>query len=237
MRRCLRCEKEKPDDEFRRSKNDHPMRTCNACGRLERYARQNKCSIEEAADHYVELDKKRELKKRGLKKCKWCEKIKPLSEFRHVMMGGKRGKNSEGKKYETAVRYCNDCKTIESQANMQDQRDRRYFPHILSDIRNRAKRKGLAFDLSPEYIQALYEQQKGLCAVTGLPMNFDRSGWSERNPYMASLDRIVPDKGYLKGNVRWVLFAVNMAMSNWGESLFRTIAEAYLAKQSQLSQV
>lgn len=104
----------------------------------------------------------------------------------------------------------------------------------LTAARNRMKESGGDFEFSLEDARALFEQQKGVCALTGLPMSLHerQGGKGPRNPYQMSLDRIDSNKGYVKGNVRLVLWAMNAALSVWGEEAFATIAEAFVARRS-----
>jgi hypothetical protein len=76
----------------------------------------------------------------------------------------------------------------------------------------------------------LYDRQAGRCALTGIPFVFERPPEGCKNhPFSLSLDRIDSRRGYLRDNVRFVLTSMNLALSEWGESVFRRIAEAYLA--------
>lgn len=62
---------------------------------------------------------------------------------------------------------------------------------LLKDARVRAKRKNLPFDLKPEDLTPL----PTTCPVMQIP--FDKS-----RRYSRSLDRIIPELGYVKGNVQ-----------------------------------
>jgi hypothetical protein len=47
-----------------------------------------------------------------------------------------------------------------------------------------------------------------------------------------SIDRTVPDLGYVKTNCRVVLHAVNVAMNKWGLDALLPIAEALVSKHA-----
>src|ERR1035437_203970 len=80
----------------------------------------------------------------------------------------------------------------------------------LCMIRKTAQTKGYAFDLSCLYLWRLYRQQGGLCALSGLPITIRKMSQSRRDSLTsASLDRIDPKRGYLKGNVQWVCLVLN----------------------------
>jgi len=68
--------------------------------------------------------------------------------------------------------------------------------------------KGLPFDLDVPYIEALLAT--GRCNVTGIPFDTTPPRVDGRpNMFVASLDRIVPANGYVKGNVQVVVYAYN----------------------------
>ena len=84
-------------------------------------------------------------------------------------------------------------------------------------IKIAGKEKNLGFDLTLEFLWELYEKQKGLCALSGLPIEFEtRLGALNKNGYQrrtASLDRIDSSKGYLRSNVQWVHKEINQMKS------------------------
>lgn len=66
--------------------------------------------------------------------------------------------------------------------------------------------RGLDWEISIEFIDALYEMQGGECALTGMPI-----GWSEQYwDHTASIDRIDNERGYWPDNVQLVHKQVNM---------------------------
>ena len=70
--------------------------------------------------------------------------------------------------------------------------------------------RGRECNLTEKYIAQLYVNQKGLCAISGLPL--DES--------VMSLDRKNSNKDYIKGNVQWVHVMVNRMKSNFAEKDF-----------------
>ena len=64
--------------------------------------------------------------------------------------------------------------------------------------------------------------------MTGLAFSAEDAGKRRKRPYFHSVDRIDSDLGYTVDNIRIVCFAVNMAMSNWGEEIFAQIATGYM---------
>jgi len=70
-----------------------------------------------------------------------------------------------------------------------------------------ASARHISFDLTLEQGWELYQTQKGLCALSGIPITFNST--SKVCDGTASLDRIDSSKGYVMGNVQWVHKTVN----------------------------
>jgi hypothetical protein len=67
--------------------------------------------------------------------------------------------------------------------------------------------------------------EKG-CELTGLSFELQpaNQGRKSRSP---SVDRRDCAKGYTEDNCRVILWGLNAALHNWGETEYRAIAEAY----------
>gem|GEM_PF-4115002 len=101
--------------------------------------------------------------------------------------------------------------------------------------RARAKVKGIGFDLDEEEMLQRLRNQRHRCALTGLdfqPAEIARAAGLKR-PYSLSIDRVTPGGDYSPDNVRLVVIAVNVALLDWGESVFSTVARAYVANQKR----
>jgi len=99
----------------------------------------------------------------------------------------------------------------------------------LPRARTRAKEGNMPFDLDADFIRELMASQNYCCAVSGIRFHLSRSGARQstsRLPFRPSIDRIEPALGYVRGNVRILCFAVNMAISDWGDDVFRGICRA-----------
>ena len=84
------------------------------------------------------------------------------------------------------------------------------FPLVLlNHYRIMAERRSLKFEVSPEYLNCLYEKQKGRCALSGLKIGFGPKTKSTSST-TASLDRIDNRLGYIRGNVWWVHKDINV---------------------------
>lgn len=99
---------------------------------------------------------------------------------------------------------------------------------FLSDAFHRAKESAarrfgsrartLSFELTREYLIELYHQQKGLCALSGIPMEHK---WD--NLCSISVDRIDSKLGYVSGNVQLVCKWVNLAKQRHSNEEFRAV--------------
>ncbi len=89
--------------------------------------------------------------------------------------------------------------------------------HYLS-IKSGASRRGIPFSLTAEFLWKLFEDQKGLCALTDTPIiltNKIKNNNVDWDVITASLDRIDSDKAYEMGNVQWVHKTVNRLKNNY----------------------
>ena len=73
------------------------------------------------------------------------------------------------------------------------------------------KRKSCAeYDLSFNQIQEMKITQQNKCEISGIELQ-----WKTKSPFMASIDRIDPNRGYTRDNVRLVCWIVNCGMNNF----------------------
>lgn len=89
---------------------------------------------------------------------------------------------------------------------------------LVQGCKARAKKKGVPFDIETSDVAPALE--RGVCDMTGLPFTITAGS---RGAYSPSIDRIRPDLGYVKGNIRVILWALNAAFGPWGEEVIRGI--------------
>jgi hypothetical protein len=119
-------------------------------------------------------------------------------------------------------RLCESVKQIDrDRARKSRQQD--VVKYLLKGARGRAVSKGLPFDLTEEWAR---ERWTGHCEVTGFKFEPRVGGQWTRSP---SLDRIQPMLGYLKGNCRFVLSAVNSLKGSGSNEEMFVIAKAICA--------
>jgi len=105
--------------------------------------------------------------------------------------------------------------------------------NLLDSAKARAKKKPLPFDLTLDWLENQYYIQNGSCVLTGIPFDLKRHGKGSKhyNPFSPSIDRIHPELGYVTTNVRLILTGMNLALNDFGDSVYQTISIHYLIKQ------
>ena len=139
------------------------------------------------------------------KTCTKCGETKPFSEF-HV----KRSNLADGHRH-----HCKKCQTVIDV----ERRCKRPFETPIHNSRRRAKKAGVPFDLTEEYLESIWT---GVCPVFGT--RFDLPGIASRSPQTPSLDKIVPHKGYIQGNVIWISDLANRIKQEATSSQIQDVA-------------
>jgi len=94
------------------------------------------------------------------------------------------------------------------------------FKYSLNKARSRSKERGEETDLTLEYLKQLLEKQNGLCSYTSIVLELPRSSQDadiKKSPTKLSLDRIDPNIGYIKGNVEFVCYCVNVMKNDFSK--------------------
>ena len=112
----------------------------------------------------------------------------------------------------------------------------RWWRYFQSDIICNTKLKNK--DITLEYLNELWEQQKGACALTGRPLTFGDGTKFKGNRLppdcTASLDRIDSKiRVYEKGNVQWIHRHINRMKMDLPESQFQEWCEAVYTHNSK----
>ena len=101
---------------------------------------------------------------------------------------------------------------------------------LYKNTLKRAKSSGLDHSLTADEFIEIFYAQDGKCAVSGIYFAKGKDVNWRCMPYYPSLDRISSSKGYSKDNVRFVLTAVNIALSDWGDAVLKDIAFGIVSK-------
>ena len=99
---------------------------------------------------------------------------------------------------------------------------------LIQAAKQRARKHNLEYSLDREWILNLYEKQNGKCLLTGINFSMENPVETNLNPLSPSLDKIIPKLGYTKDNTRLVCVAINIALNEFGENIFKKVCTAYL---------
>ena len=102
-------------------------------------------------------------------------------------------------------------------------------------LKNRVKAKAkdgrvMGFNLTPEYIQKVFNECNGKCVLTGLDFSMELGTKKKRNPSRPSVDRISSSKGYVKGNIQIVLAIVNTMKMDYTDDILHPVIKAWASK-------
>ena len=103
----------------------------------------------------------------------------------------------------------------------------------LTEARKRARIKGHACSITLRDLAKLWIDQQGLCAITGVEMQFESGTVSVRNPLACSFDRRRNSQGYTADNVQLVTMWANNAKGAWTDSLFESMIKSSYQRMSK----
>lgn len=118
------------------------------------------------------------------KVCKDCEVLKPPEDYY---------RNRKG-----LYALCKPCYVKRNSGYQKKYRDNNRFAIRMRSCRSRAREKGLAFDLTTEYLEGIWTDT---CPAFGTQLDINAKKGCEGH---AQLDRIMPELGYVKSNVVWL---------------------------------
>ena len=98
------------------------------------------------------------------------------------------------------------------------------FKSFLLRGKGSIRKHGVASDVDCLYLKDLWEAQAGRCSYTGIPMLLPETTSAKymiRSLRRASLDRIDSSKGYCRGNIEFVCFAINCAKNDFASGEMR----------------
>lgn len=94
---------------------------------------------------------------------------------------------------------------------------------IYNNARSRARRSGLPFNLDKEYLIELMDYD---CPIFHIPLSWGIVGeGNKKSNNSPSLDRIVPEYGYIKGNVVFISNLANTIKQNVTEKELYAVAD------------
>ena len=100
---------------------------------------------------------------------------------------------------------------------------------LVTGARRRAKNKNLPFEIDLDYVRSMAGENAEFashCPVFGIALDWScmRGNGSKPLPNSPSLDRIDPERGYVKGNVKIISFRANLIKSDASPSELKLVA-------------
>ena len=126
-------------------------------------------------------------------KCCYCSEFKPIINFNKKISGG-----------------CKKCVSHINKITMSTPRGN--MRNFAGTAKARCKKKSskgryLQYDIDFEFLVELFNKQQGLCAYSGIPLVF---GSHHEKYWTTSLERINPLIGYIKENVCFIIYELNV---------------------------
>jgi len=141
-----------------------------------------------------------------MKLCKRCKIKKKNSEFyKHTTTKDK------------LQLECKDCFKIRNKESNSTKEG--FLKNALNAARSRSKNKQVPFELDIEYLHSIATDK---CPVFNVDLKYacSQKGQGHPDPHAAALDRVIPELGYVKGNVVFI--------SNWANSIKSDATELQL---------
>ncbi len=128
--------------------------------------------------------------------------------------------------------HCDSCRVLKNTYSS----DLRYLKARLASIKYRAARKGLKYDLTVEWAQRRLKDIEGMCEATGIPMVRPQESGKGRDSMWdsPSVDRIIPSRGYVRDNCRFVIWAFNQAKGSMSDDKLAEVAREFLRKRGEI---
>lgn len=108
------------------------------------------------------------------------------------------------------------------------------FNYYFIQARGNAKKRNINFDITENDLKSLYEQQDGLCALSGIKMTFKPGTRKRINNTKLSVDRINNSKGYTKDNIQLITWQANMAKGAWTNKQLINMCKNIIKHHSKL---
>lgn len=138
-----------------------------------------------------------------MKTCSKCNMEKDDSEFRVLSNSHRRNECKSCEREYKKLYYQNNPEKVREIKKLYYQKN--LEKSMISGARHRAKEKGLPFDLEEGDIII-----PEVCPALGIPLKIGEGFVSPNSP---TLDRIIPEKGYVKGNVTVISSMANTIKS------------------------
>lgn len=158
------------------------------------------------------------------KVCSKCGMVLPLNMFYKNGGGSRRPDCKQCKQKAEAERRSKDGEAVRAKERERYHKNRdkelaamkryrsnlkesNYFKFFIMNKKKAMLRAGVPWDLDETYLRELFT---GVCPVFGYEIHVGGA----KDDHKAELDHLVPSKGYIKGNVRWISSRANRLKSD-----------------------
>jgi|688.fasta_scaffold738513_1 hypothetical protein len=131
--------------------------------------------------------------RRSEKVCFSCGETKNYKLFRYIKSSKNGWMDIENKPRYT---HCKTCEVI----NFRKRYAINSSAQLIYNYKKRAIKKGVPFDLDAAYLSEIMPKDM-ICPVMKVPMTRNTGKKIGKNRFAPSLDKLIPEKGYVKGNV------------------------------------
>lgn len=186
---CYKCNRSLPEDEFyvRKTTTNGRYSYCRSCNKIACHQRFKQRS---AREHIVYPDSKT---------CGHCHIVKPFDQF-----------SKDRSARDGLHRLCLSCDRDIKRQRVESQPVRGKMRSMLSDAKRRAKKNQIPFSLTLDWLMEQFGNVTH-CPATGIELRWLNQGTCDDSP---SLDKVIPELGYVPGNVEMVSRLANAMKRN-----------------------
>lgn len=141
--------------------------------------------------------------------CSTCQQILPHEDFE--------AKNPYGKR--VLMPSCRECTRLKQKQYAKEHRSKQKesiegcFAERARSLKQDAKLKGVLFDVSGEYLRHVYDTQLGRCLFSNVYLPW-KIGETNNREEMLSIDKVIPERGYIEGNIVILSYRINTIKSD-----------------------
>jgi dUTP pyrophosphatase len=155
---------------------------------------------------------------------KWCNKCQKWKEIGHFSPNNTR--------HDKLAPQCNPCRQDKGATPERIKRLRLkrstfngWLNRLYIQKRSNCKKNGTTFAINERDLHELWAEQDGRCYYSKVPLQ-----WNSKSLYGAQLDRLIPNAGYIPGNIVWASKALNNCkndapLDNFREFLSKAILD------------
>lgn len=186
------------------------------------------CGLITKSLNYISGHKFLHEQQQGTKICTSCKKNLPIEKYRLC-------NQKDRKTLKTYSHYPSKCQDCENNYYREQSRwkAKNDIEYCIRKRLTRYKNNNLLFDLDAPYLINLYYQQNAKCYYTNAELDYRTVEMKDFHKSL-SLDRLTPDKGYVKGNVVWTTMFINAMKSSSTESEFYDLMKQILKNKNLL---